>query len=148
MKQGVQIEGNLWIDNVIIICLNHSFCKPTACGHRMANRKWKATKQLPSMLPGPAVPGCCLVYFHFLCAILCPQAVQAKSTRDSTKPTILLEPHNLLTFGQSGNRAERSELPRSILRNGASFPECSEMNFRWPKSKSESKGGRDRRSPS
>ena len=29
----------------------------TACGHRMANRKWKETKQLPSMLPGPAVLG-------------------------------------------------------------------------------------------
>ena len=38
----------------------------TACGHRMAHRKWKETKQQPSMLPGPAVPGCCLVSFHFL----------------------------------------------------------------------------------
>ena len=27
------------------------------------------------MLPGPAVPGCSLVSFHFLWAILCPQAV-------------------------------------------------------------------------
>ena len=41
----------------------------------MAHRKWKETKQLPRMLPGPAVPGCCLISFHFLWAILCPQAV-------------------------------------------------------------------------
>ena len=41
----------------------------------MANRKWKKIKQQPGMLPGPAVPGCCLVSFHFLWAILCPQAV-------------------------------------------------------------------------
>ena len=41
----------------------------------MAHRKWKETKQLPSLLPGPAVPGSCLVSFHFLWAILCPQAV-------------------------------------------------------------------------
>ena len=42
----------------------------TGWGHRMAHRKLKDTKQKPSMLPGPAVPGCCLVSFHFLCAIL------------------------------------------------------------------------------
>ena len=42
----------------------------------MAHRKWRETKQEPSMLPGPAVPGCSLVSFHFLWAILCPQAVQ------------------------------------------------------------------------
>ena len=41
----------------------------TACGHRMANRKWKASKQQPSMLSGPAVPGYSLVSFHFLWAI-------------------------------------------------------------------------------
>ena len=47
----------------------------TACGHRTAHRKWKETKQQPRLLPGPAVPGSCLVSFHFLWAILCPQAV-------------------------------------------------------------------------
>ena len=26
---------------------------------RMAHRKWKEVKQLPSMLPGSAVPDCC-----------------------------------------------------------------------------------------
>ena len=34
-------------------------------GHRMANRKWKESKQQSSMLPGPAVLGCCLISFHF-----------------------------------------------------------------------------------
>ena len=33
---------------------------------RMADRKWKEFKQQPSMLPGSAVPWCCLVSFHFL----------------------------------------------------------------------------------
>ena len=33
-------------------------------------------KQQPSMLLGPAVPGFSLVSFHFLWAILCPQAVR------------------------------------------------------------------------
>ena len=37
---------------------------------RMAHRKWRETKQQPSMLPGPAVPDCCLVSFYFLWAIL------------------------------------------------------------------------------
>ena len=49
----------------------------TACGHRMAHRKWKETK----LQPGTAVPGnmlgCSLVSFHFLWAILCPQGVGA-----------------------------------------------------------------------
>ena len=47
----------------------------TVCGHSMADRKWKETKQQTSMLPGTTVPGCSLVSFHFLWAILCPQAV-------------------------------------------------------------------------
>ena len=46
----------------------------------MAHRKWKETKQQPSLLPGPAVPGS----VHFLWAILCPQAVQGwMNVRDS-----------------------------------------------------------------
>ena len=32
----------------------------------MAHRKWKESKQQPSMLP---VPGCCSISFHFLWAI-------------------------------------------------------------------------------
>ena len=49
----------------------------------MAHRKWKETKKQPSMLPGPAVPGCSLVYFHFLWEILCPQAVVSIAYSDS-----------------------------------------------------------------
>ena len=43
---------------------------------RLAHRKWKETKQQPSMLPGPAVPGSCLVSFHILWAILNTSTVQ------------------------------------------------------------------------
>ena len=42
---------------------------------RMAQRKWKESKQQPSMLPGPAVPGCCLVSFHIMWAILSTSTV-------------------------------------------------------------------------
>ena len=35
----------------------------------MSHRKWRETKQQPSMLHCPAVPGCCLVSFEFLCDI-------------------------------------------------------------------------------
>ena len=37
---------------------------------RMDHRKEKETEQQPIMLPGPAVPGSCLVSFHILWAIL------------------------------------------------------------------------------
>ena len=36
---------------------------------RMTHGKWRETKQQPSMLPGPAMRGCCLVSFCFLCDI-------------------------------------------------------------------------------
>ena len=42
---------------------------------RMVHRKWKETKQQPSMLPGLAVPGCCLVSVHILWAILSTSTV-------------------------------------------------------------------------
>ena len=42
---------------------------PTGQMGWMAHRKWKESKQQPSMLPGPAVRGCCLISFHFLWAI-------------------------------------------------------------------------------
>ena len=35
----------------------------------MSHRKRRETKQQPSMLPGPSVPGYCLVSFLFLCDI-------------------------------------------------------------------------------
>ena len=50
----------------------------------MAHRKWKESKQQPSMLPGPAVPGCCLISFHFLWAIH-PIRPCSKSN-DGTRP--------------------------------------------------------------
>ena len=45
----------------------------------------RKTKHQTSMLPGPAVPGCSLVSFHFLWGILCPQAVayQQRSEQNS-----------------------------------------------------------------
>ena len=47
----------------------------TACGHRNAHRKRKETKLQPDTA-GPGNRLCsCLVSFHFLWAILCPQAV-------------------------------------------------------------------------
>ena len=42
---------------------------------RMVHRKLKESKQQPSMWPGPAVPGCCLVSFHILWAILSTSTV-------------------------------------------------------------------------
>ena len=52
----------------------------TACGHRIAHRKWEETKlQRGTAGPGNRL-GCCLVFFHFLWAILCPQAVDIIST--------------------------------------------------------------------
>ena len=44
---------------------------------RMAHRKWRETKQQPSLLPGLAVLGCCLVSIHFLLAILSTSTVQS-----------------------------------------------------------------------
>ena len=45
----------------------------------MAHRKWKESKQQPSMLPGPAEPGSCLASFHFLWAIVHIRPVQLLS---------------------------------------------------------------------
>ena len=45
----------------------------TACGHRIANRKWKETKLQPGTAGPGNMLGCCSVSFHFLWAILCPQ---------------------------------------------------------------------------
>ena len=51
----------------------------TACGHRMAHRKWKETKQQPGTAGPGNMLGWCLVSFHFLWSILCPQAVDRAS---------------------------------------------------------------------
>ena len=47
---------------------------PTACGHRMAHRKWKETNLQPGTARAGNMLGCSLVSFHFLWDILCPQA--------------------------------------------------------------------------
>ena len=47
----------------------------TVCGHRMAYRKWKETNVQPGTAGPGNMLGCSLVSFHFLWAILCPQAV-------------------------------------------------------------------------
>ena len=66
----------------------------TVCSHRMAHRKWKETKQQPRMMPGPAVPGCCLVSFHFLWAILWQHAVQwSGNTQCDYYETMTKYPH-------------------------------------------------------
>ena len=64
----------------------------------MSHRKWKETKQEPCMLPGPAVPGCCLISFHFPWAILCPQAVY-KILRMRGLPTVYLTCHTMQPLG-------------------------------------------------
>ena len=56
---------------------------------RMSHRKWKETKQQPSMLLGAAVPGCCLVSFHILWVIL------STSTIDIRRQARILERHKL-----------------------------------------------------
>ena len=48
---------------------------PTACGHRIAHRKWKEIKLQPGTAGLGNMLGCWLTSFHFLWAILCPQAV-------------------------------------------------------------------------
>ena len=47
----------------------------TACGHRIAYRKWKEVKRQPGTGGPGNMLGSCLVSFHFLWAILCTQAV-------------------------------------------------------------------------
>ena len=69
-----------------------------SCGHRMAHRKWEETKQLPSMLTGPAVPGSCLVSIHFLLAILCPQAAHQRRLMEAESFFKCLNGFMCLTF--------------------------------------------------
>ena len=48
---------------------------PTVLVLRMAHRIWKETKHEPGTVGPGNILGCCLVSFHFLWDILCPQAV-------------------------------------------------------------------------
>ena len=65
-------ELTMHVEEVDIEIFAHS-CTVLVLG--MAHRKWKEIKQHPSMLPGPAVPGSCLVSFHILWAILSTSTV-------------------------------------------------------------------------
>ena len=61
-------------DILWIMCLHKSSALPgteysTGRVGWMTHRKWKEIKQQLSMLPGPAVPGSCLVAFYFRWAI-------------------------------------------------------------------------------
>ena len=61
----------------------------------MSHRKWKETKQEPSMLPGLAVPGCCLFFSHFLWAIHPIRPVRKKTYMPTTAviPTSKFDVH-------------------------------------------------------
>ena len=76
-----------------------NFAHSTVLVLRMAHRNWKETKQQPSMLPVPAVLGCCLVSFHFLWAILSTSTVRIFITFQNYLP----QPSNRLTFTLEGH---------------------------------------------
>ena len=98
----------------------------------MAHRKWKEIKLQPSMLLGPAVPGCSLFSFHFRWAILCPQAVDGfagKCVTEWNRTMALLEGENnaLLMLSKScsretaeplnAKRAQKNIHPEHLLRH-------------------------------
>ena len=51
---------------VVLLLGHHNYSKSTVRVDSLPHRKWKQIKQQPSMLPGPAVPGCCWISLHFL----------------------------------------------------------------------------------
>ena len=69
----LQILSHIWNK---LMAVHFNLCI-TACGHRMAHRKWKEVKQQQGTAGPGNMLGCCLVSFHFLWAILCLQAVQS-----------------------------------------------------------------------
>ena len=64
----------------------------------MSHRKWKEIKQLPSMLPGPAVPGSCLASFHFQWAIHPIRPVQGKMRHDRIAIVTAVDSFTILQF--------------------------------------------------
>ena len=64
--------------------------RTTACGHRIAHRKWKETKLQPGTAGPGNMLGCCTISFHFRWAILCPQAVERGEARTRQKQTDML----------------------------------------------------------
>ena len=66
---------------------NHSTY--TVCGHMMAHRKWKETKQQPGTAGPGNMLGCGLVSFHFLWAILWPHHVSRGAMIPALRSQIL-----------------------------------------------------------
>ena len=72
----------------------------TACGHRIAHRKWKETNLHPGTAGQGNMLGSCLVSSHFLWAILCPQAVGCVMPTKKFYSRIYIQRHNHLSqFG-------------------------------------------------
>ena len=63
--------GHLWQRNDVG---NRQKC--TACGHRIAHRKWKETKLQPGTAGPGSMLGWCLISFHFLWGKLTTRTVQ------------------------------------------------------------------------
>ena len=70
-ENSLQNLRNKWPPYPVFTAANHN----TVLVLRMAHRKWIEFKQQPSMFPGSAVPGSCLVSFYFLWAILSTSTV-------------------------------------------------------------------------
>ena len=69
-KEELELEDSRHEDEFLSLnCHFYWHCVQCSCSG-WPTAKWKETKQQPSMLPGPAVPGCCSVSFHILWAIL------------------------------------------------------------------------------
>ena len=91
----------------------------TACGHRIAHRKWKEIK----LQPGTAGPGnrlgCCLISFHFMWAILCPQAIfnldqqqgEARVEREAALPSLLSRWSQITKVGRTGPTRTKGKVP-------------------------------------
>ena len=76
---------------------------------RMAHRKWKETKQQPSMLPGPAVPGGCLVSLHILWAILSTSTVDTRKGRKIWGGRLSKRFCNMFSESSTGSRSEPAQ---------------------------------------
>ena len=90
--------------------------------------KWKEIQQQPNMLPGSAVPGCCLLSFHFLCDIHFINSVQA-TTRFGlgmeVSGTVFGNESRVPSHKRSGGCSKRIHFPgRSAL-----FREVLKKNF-------------------
>ena len=108
-----------WL-NDLIQRINYKLKLCTACGHRMAYRKWKETKLQP-VTAGPGIMlGCSLVSIHFRWAILCPQAVGV-DLRQQTVDLLTMSPANginlLLSRSRRSNSAH-SDMSLSLSETG------------------------------